>query len=258
MTKPQVSIIIPHYQTESLSRLCLRSIRRYTTDIPYEVIVVDNASKDGASLDYLRQVEWIRLIERTDNVSPLAADAHKEALDVGIAASTAPYVMSFHTDTIPIAPGWLGWMLQQINRQPDIAAVGTYKLERKPLKSLEHWAKSLLGRQSEKDSHYIRSHCALYRNDVLDELGLRFVDEIGRTTGQGIHQKLVESGYQAVLLPVGAMLRHVVHLNHGTMVMIPQLGARKSTIRKGTGRINRFFNRTDVRQTYHDESLDKA
>src|SRR5690606_29802738 len=100
-TQPLVSIIVPHFQTPELARLCLRSIRRFTYWVPYEVIVIDNGSKDGASLDYLRTIEWIKLIERTENIGPVAI-GHKEAVDIGIEASTAPYVLAFHTDTIPI------------------------------------------------------------------------------------------------------------------------------------------------------------
>ena len=258
MDKPTVSIIIPHYQTEMLARLSLRSIRRYTTQTPYEVIVVDNASGDGKSLEYLRGVEWIRLIERTEGVSEIPGEAHKEALDAGIAASDAPYILSFHTDTIPIRDGWLAWLVEQIDAGERIAAVGTYKLERtKPLKRLEHWLKSLAhrGELPPEKRPYIRSHCALYRRSVMDELGLKFVDET-TATGQGVHLALESAGYKAVLLSIPEMLRHVVHLNHGTMVLIPELGARKRTIRKGHGRIDRFLDRTDVRDIFHDETLD--
>src|SRR5687768_671659 len=65
MSGPLVSIVMPHWQVKPFVTLCLRSIRKYTRDVPYEVIVVDNGSKDE-SLDYLRGLPWIRLIERGD------------------------------------------------------------------------------------------------------------------------------------------------------------------------------------------------
>jgi len=258
MTEPVVSIIIPHYQTESLARLCLRSIRRYTTQTPCEVIVVDNGSSDGESLDYLRSVKWIKLIERTEGISDIPGEAHKEALDAGIDAASGEFMLSFHTDTIPITDGWLAWLVEQINSRERIGAVGTYKLERKkPLKRLEHWFKAMMQRGDvpREDRPYIRSHCALYRRSVLEELGLKFVDET-TATGQGVHLAIEDGGYESVLLSVGEMLRRVVHLNHGTMVLIPQLGARKSTIRKGHGRIDRFGDRPEVREILQDDSLD--
>jgi len=258
MTEPVVSIIIPHYQTPSLARLCLRSIRRYTTQTPYEVIVVDNGSSDGGSLDYLRSVKWIKLIERTEGISDIPGEAHKEALDAGIDAASGAFLLSFHTDTIPIADGWLAWLVGKMEADKRIGAAGTYKLERKKLlKRLEHWFKSLMQRGDipRADKPCIRSHCAMYRRSVMEELDLKFINET-TVTGQGVHWAIEDGGYESVLLNVSEMLRYVVHLNHGTMVLLPQLGARKSTIRKGHGRIDRFLNRPEVREILQDESLD--
>ena len=56
-----VTILIPHFQTLELIRLCLRSIRMMTGG-EYRVVVLDNGSQD-ASLDYLRSVPWIELVE---------------------------------------------------------------------------------------------------------------------------------------------------------------------------------------------------
>jgi GT2 family glycosyltransferase len=258
MTKPVVSIIVPHYQTPSLARLCLRSIRRYTTRTPYEVIVVDNGSADGASLEYLRSVKWIKLIERTEGISDIPGEAHKEALDAGIDAASGEFLLSFHTDTIPITDRWLAWLVGKINARPQIGAVGTYKLERKKLlKRIEHWFKDVMrrGEIPRTDKPCIRSHCALYRRSVMDELGLKFINET-TVTGQGVHWAIEDGGYEAQMLNVSEMLRYVVHLNHGTMVLLPELGARKSTIRKGHGRIDRFGDRPEVREILQDDSLD--
>jgi hypothetical protein len=72
---PLVSICVVNYKTEALTRLCLRGIRRHTHDIPYETIVVDNDSGD-ASLEYLRSLGWIRLIERPGQVTQSGSWAH--------------------------------------------------------------------------------------------------------------------------------------------------------------------------------------
>ncbi len=63
--KPRISICIPHWQAQLYMTLCLRSIRKHSAHYDLEVIVVDNGSRDG-SLDYLRSLPWIRLIERPD------------------------------------------------------------------------------------------------------------------------------------------------------------------------------------------------
>lgn len=263
MEAPRVSIVVPHFQTEILARLCLRSIRRFTRAVPHEVIVVDNASKDGASLPYLRQVEWIRLIERKADVTPTPGDSHKEALDIGIAASSAPFVLSFHTDTIPIREDWLTWLLAQIDPDPEVAAVGTYKLEfksgfRQVLKRFENWMRPRAGREGGDHIPYIRSHCALYRRDVLAKLGLRFVDGTTQSAGRSIHFALQSHGYQAKLISAAETAKRVVHLNHGTMVLVTELGVCRKTARDGGQRIHQFLDRPAVREILADASLDKV
>ena len=120
-------MIVPHFQTLQLAKLCLRSIRKYTPEIAYEVIVVDNASQDGASLEYLRSVDWIRLIERTGKLGS-GSDAHRQAVELGFEAARAPYVLTIHTDTIPVRPDWLEFHLAPMLADETLAAVGTDKL----------------------------------------------------------------------------------------------------------------------------------
>jgi len=259
--KPDVSIIIPHYKTFDLVRLCLRSIRRYT-ETAYEVVVVDNDSGDEASLQYLRRVKWIRLIERREGLSPNPSQSHKEAMDIGIAASAAPYVLSFHTDTIPIRRGWLGFLLRHILSGEKTAAVGSYKLEIKsPLGLFLKRVERRLGLGTKKEAGtsenplYIRSHCALYRREILDRLNLHFASD--EPAGRNIHFGLIEAGYEAKILPPQELLAYVVHLNHATMALHPQLGARKRTIRKGLARIKSFLARPEVERILNDESLDR-
>lgn len=263
MIAPLVSIVVPHFQTPELARLCLRSIRHYTLDVPYEVIVIDNNSRDGRSLDYLRSIEWIRLIERTEGVGAMSL-GHKEAVDIGFAAARGPLLLSFHTDTIPIQKDWLSWHVQQFNSDPQIAAVGTYKLEFKSPWSqrLQSWKENVLrwsSRRTEKGDHrpYIRSHCALYRREVLDQLGLRYNANPMETAGRDVHFAIERSGYIAKMLSISETMSRVTHLNHGTMVFLPELGASGRTVRRGQSRIQKFFARPEIRAVYEDDSLDK-
>jgi cellulose synthase/poly-beta-1,6-N-acetylglucosamine synthase-like glycosyltransferase len=257
---PLVSIILPHYQTPDLARLCLRTIRHFTNDLNYEVIVVDNNSQDGESLEYLRQVEWIRLVERTENVG-IKGKGHKEAVDIGIEMSRGKYVLAFHTDSIPVSPDWLSWHVLQLESNPQSAAVGTYKLEIKSewqlaLKQLERFRfwKQL---SSDSQQEYIRSHCALYQKDALQQTGLKYDDPEGDVAGRSIHFGLIKAGYISKLLSVDETLRKVVHLNHGTMVMRPELGARQATIRKGHQRIAKFLAQPWIQAIYQNVALDR-
>lgn len=260
MTTPLVSIIIPHYQTPDLARLCLRSIRRYTTGVHYEVIVIDNASKDGASLDYLRQVEWIRLIERKGEIGK-GGWAHKEAVNIGFDAARAPYLLTAHTDTVPVREDWLAWHVDYLERDPRVGAVGTYKLELKT--PLQLWLKRVEAlfqrtvREQSDDRPYIRSHCALYRRDALEKLGLRYDDPENGVAGRDIHYGLEAGSYETRLLDIAETLKRVVHLNHGTAIMLPEIGGRPRMVRKGMQRIHDFLARPAVQAVFNDERLDR-
>jgi len=259
MRRPLVSILIPHYQTPNLARLCLRSIRRYTKHVPYEVLVIDNGSRDADSIDYLRSVAWIRLIERGDAASAGAA-GHKEAIELGIQATVAPLILTFHTDTIPIRDDWLAWHVLQIEQDPQIAAVGTYKLERK-----SWWRRMLksagqrMPRQSKKggdDDPYIRSHCALYRRSVLEQLNLNYNNPDDQTAGRHVHRTLEANGYVARRLSVDETLSRVVHLNHATMVLVSEFETGRRTRRRGRRRIEQFLSRESIQEILADTSLD--
>ena len=49
----KTSIIILSYNTLEMLQLCIESIREYTEVGTYEIIVVENASKDGSA-------EWLK------------------------------------------------------------------------------------------------------------------------------------------------------------------------------------------------------
>ena len=111
LIRNKVTICIINYKTEELIKLCLRSIRHFT-EYPYEVIVVDNDSKDS-SVDYLRSLDWITLIERHD-LDMKGGQAHSTALDIGL-ENAKPNTFSrciqtqFRTITAGCSTLWITW-----------------------------------------------------------------------------------------------------------------------------------------------------
>src|SRR5580692_2878450 len=131
MSKPLVSILVPNYKTPELTKLCLRLLRKYTDPQLARIIVIDNDSQDE-SLNYLRHLSWIHLIERPriPNESPVMS--HARALDLGMTQVDTPYVLSIHTDTLVKRSDWLHFLISEIEQNPSIAGVGSWKLESKP------------------------------------------------------------------------------------------------------------------------------
>lgn len=270
MSQPLVTILVPHYKTLDLTKLCLRLIRKNTDLKKVKVIVLDNGSKDK-STDYLREVKWITLIERDTTSDKTPQLSHSNSLDEALAIVDTPFVLSIHTDTIVKKPGWIEFLLKQFADNPQIAGVGSWKLESKPwhrrfAKRIEYAWQSLyypvIGKTDHRlegkgeNYYYLRSHCALYRTELLKKHHLGFSDGEA-TTGKVMHQKLLALGYEMIFLPSETLGAFVDHWNHATMVLHPELGARDSTISKGLKRIQKGFKEMNAPQVLQDASLDQ-
>ena len=253
-----VSIILPNYKTPELTRLCLRSLRKFTPHDAIRIIAVDNASGDE-SAEYLRSLGWIRLIERTpaDIAGLEPAVMHTTAMDLALKEVDTPFVLSFHTDTIVYSTDWLEFLLDRISRSEKIAGVGSWKLEFVPQlkrfgKGIEDGLKRLLGKKK-PEYRFLRSHCALYRTDLLKRHTRGFGD--GECAGSSIHRCLTAAGYDMEFIPPEVLIKYMDHLNHATMILNPTIGSRKTAAPKARQSLENRLER--YRTILADDSLDK-
>ena len=258
----KVTICLVNYKTEELTRLCLRSIRKYT-HYPYEVIVVDNGSAD-ASLDYLRTLDWITLIERPpEEMTRTGSWAQGTALDMGLAACKNEFFLAMHSDAIIHKDGWLKDFVVQCG--PDITCAGSGKLDLKPrwevlLKQctdIKDWIRRWKGTDK---PFYIRAICALYRTEVLRREKLTFFDpEKNLTCGWEIYIKLEAANYKMKILSPWEMAKFIYHLAHATMVLNPdsEFSVRKKTERKCRKQLENILKTPIVKAIQNDCSLDK-
>lgn len=254
----EVTIIIPNFRTELLTRFCLRSLRRHTDLNRVRVIVVDNGSAD-ASLDYLRQVEWIELIER-QTTGESGPEMHARALDLALERTSSELVLVMHTDTIVVADGWLDFLTSRLRRSPRLAGVGSWKLENTgPIKQfgkkLENVLRRWCGRRINNQEHYLRSHCALYRTALIRQHTNGFFD--GDTAGKSLHRKLAAAGYELEFLESGELLRYLRHLNHATMILNPAAGDRKTARPSARKRLARELAKLDYPALMSATELDR-
>jgi GT2 family glycosyltransferase len=269
--KPLVTILIPHYKTLELTKLCLRSLKKYTDLANVNIIVLDNGSKD-ASTEYLRTLDWITLVEREPTQGDRGPAIHCKSLDAGVAMVNTPYFLSFHTDTIVVSSQWLDFLLDAIRKKPGIAGVGSWKLEHKTFikrlaKQVEcFWQVKiwhpLLGRSGSNkvmgvgdNFYYLRSHCALYDTELFKKHTNGFMDG-EETAGKAPHQKLVEAGYEMVFLPSEELSQYVRHINHATMVLNPEIAGKGSGSPKQYKRVMKEMSALDYKQILSDSSLD--
>ncbi len=116
---PLVSIIIPTRDGEPLLRRCVESIRAKTTYRHYELVLVDNQSRDPGALAYLAELErsGARIL-RHDQPFNFAA-INNQAVE----RTEGELVCLLNNDTEVIRPGWLDEMVAHALR-PEIGAVG--------------------------------------------------------------------------------------------------------------------------------------
>jgi FkbM family methyltransferase len=109
------SIIILNLNGSNHIRQCLESIHR-CTNLPHEIIVVDNGSEDD-SLAYLHSLRDIRLIENPENVgAPLGRNQ-------GLAIAEGEYIVFLDNDTI-VTNGWLERFIAHTKKDPALCVLG--------------------------------------------------------------------------------------------------------------------------------------
>src|SRR5438445_5531287 len=93
-TPIDVSILFTNWNVRDLLRQAIRSVRERTSDVSYEVIVIDDASTDG-SVEMVRgEFPDVRLIVNENNVG------FSKTNNIGARVATGKYVFLLNTDTM--------------------------------------------------------------------------------------------------------------------------------------------------------------
>lgn len=268
LIKAKATICIVNYKTLDLTRLCLRSIRKFTR-YPYEVLVIDNNSKDE-SLDYLRSLDWIRLIERNTENDQSGGHSHALALELGLENCNTEFFISMHSDTFVQKENWLTELIDYFDNDEKIACLGSDKIELTPkwrqlLKKatdFKTFKRKLIETPDPtgKYRYYNRTICCIYRTDLLRKENLSFLADRdkGLTAGKKMYFDLVDRGYKTIELPPEIMAGYIVHLAHATQVInINEFALRGKTIRKINGLLRKIMSSQITQSLLADESLDQ-
>ena len=118
---PKVSILIVTYNNLALTRLCLASIQRAAGTLPFEIVVVDNASSDGTQ-------SWLRATDARE-LLPLVVveNGHNAGFAGGnnlAAARARGDVLVFLNNDTVVVPGWLEALVGHLERDPAIGIIG--------------------------------------------------------------------------------------------------------------------------------------
>jgi GT2 family glycosyltransferase len=122
----RVTVIIPTRDRADLLERCLRALFERTTHCEFDVIIVDNGSRQEATRTLLDR--WrSQHPQRFRILDDPAAFNYSRLNNEAVAQTVAPYVVLLNNDTEVIAPDWMTAMLGQARRSP-IGAVGALLL----------------------------------------------------------------------------------------------------------------------------------
>lgn len=165
-------IILTHNQLE-YTKQCLESIRQYT-NVPYEIIVVDNGSTDG-TVDYLDKQEDIILIKNDENLG------FAKGCNQGINVSKGEFIVLLNNDTI-VTKNWLKNMVDFMTTHKDAGIVGPVtnnvsgmqkiNVDLKTIEDIHKFADKYNSNNLKyKKTLRLVGFCMMIRKELLDEIG---------------------------------------------------------------------------------------
>ena len=88
-----VSIIIINFNQKDWLKKCLEKIRKAKISLPYEIIIIDNASTDGSAAE-IEKFEGLQFIENTKNLG------YGKAVNQGIKKAKGDYLLIINPDVL--------------------------------------------------------------------------------------------------------------------------------------------------------------
>ncbi len=120
MQKTKVTVVIPNYKGIKYIRDCMDSLRGQK-GAPFEILIIDNASKDGSLQILQKEYPEARVIALEENTG------FCHAVNLGIQESKTPYVILLNNDTI-VKPDFVAALVRAIEEQEDIFSVSAQML----------------------------------------------------------------------------------------------------------------------------------
>lgn len=210
-----VSIIVLTWNGLEVTQACVRSILELTDHPAFELVVVDNGSTDG-TLEYLRAVEGITLIENGRNLGFVAGN------NAGINA-TGSDVLLMNNDTQVTEPGWLSRVQETAFSADDIGVVGCRLVDGKGrlvhagtyVPTPSFWGQEYPGDEQDvgqytrdRDVEGVIFACAYIKRDVIEKVGPLDEDYFSYYEDTDYCLKARRAGFRVVCCG-GATVRHL-------------------------------------------------
>ncbi len=122
MSDPALAVIVVTYNTRELALRHLQSLESDPDRISWDVLVIDNDSRDGTLEAIRKRHPWVRTVHNVPQRGFAAA------VNQGVALTTAPLIATVNPDTI-VPQGTFARLGERLGERPDVAAVGPLILD---------------------------------------------------------------------------------------------------------------------------------
>ncbi|WP_166367172.1 glycosyltransferase [Pseudomonas akapageensis] len=230
-TQANYSIVLVNYKSHALTKTCLDLLYEGLIGTGVPVFIVDNNSGD-ASIEYLRTLKWINLIERKSALPEAGNIAHGRALDLALEQVETEYVFLLHTDTFIHDASVFRMMLDQCDGPREVAAVGcleqldrgvarsTWRLASRFFKHYTRRSLLALGFNARAPKPYkevhLKSFCTLWNARLIKKHGLHFQMD-GDNPGYALQDRMTALNYPIKLISPRKIFRYLDHIQSGTV-----------------------------------------
>jgi GT2 family glycosyltransferase len=201
----KTSIIILTYNNIVYNHICIDSIRKYTKQDTYEIIVVDNNSTDGTR-DWLKEQKDIVVILNDENVG------FPKGCNIGIEHSQSENdIMFLNNDTV-VTPRWLDNLKTCLYSNDKVGATGSitnscsnYQAVQVPYSYINDMipfaeANNVTNPEKWEEKTRLVAFCMLVKREVINKIGSfdeRFSP--GNFEDDDLCMRIIEAGYKMML-----------------------------------------------------------
>lgn len=123
----KVTVVAVSYKSFDYLPIFTRALSRYWYERIDQVIIIDNASRDGSRRWLKERRHAIRSVVLPMNIM------HGPALDIGVFLSRTEFFVTLDIDAFPIQPGWLDRILTPLHQGAAVAGARVEVAQPTPL-----------------------------------------------------------------------------------------------------------------------------
>jgi GT2 family glycosyltransferase len=227
----KLSIVVVNYNVKNLLKKCLESIFKYEKDIEFEVMVVDNNSKDHSQEMLKRDFPQVKLTENKRNLG------FSRACNQGIKQSRGRYILLLNPDT-EFTSGGFKKMIDFMDSKPEVGICGPKMINKEgklqfSCRSFPSYLTAISSSQSilnrifpenflsqkyllkEKDHSqssevdWVSGSCLLAKREMLEKVGLlderfyMYVEDVD------LCHRAKKSGFSVFYFPLVVVIHHI-------------------------------------------------